>query len=279
MNDKSTSLKAKIRNISKEKNIHAQTLLQNIMFERFLERLASSKYNDNLIFKGGALIAAIIGVDLRSTMDIDVTLKNLPLNEDSLNKLVGEICSLDIQDNVLLKMGSIKPIRFDDPYGGYRVKITAFFEEIETPFMIDISTGDVITPNPVKFMYRCILDDDKQIDLWAYNIETILAEKIETTLRRSTLNTRIWDFYDIFIIYTTQSYDREVLNDALTATAIHRGSSEQISNVSDILTLIEESTVLRQMWDKYRNDFSYAVKITYEDIIRALRNICNLRDT
>jgi predicted nucleotidyltransferase component of viral defense system len=268
------SLKAQLRNLAKEKNIKAQVLLQNYMFERFLERLSLSEYKDKFVLKGGMLIAAIVGMDMRSTMDLDATLRRLPLTEESINKAMTEICAFPVQDEVHIKVGTISPIRPDDVYGGYRIKLTAAYDTIETPFAIDISTGDVITPQAVRYTFRGIFDEDKQIEIWAYNIETIMAEKIETILRRSTLNTRPRDYYDIFILSATQAYDAALLKEAVLATAGHRGTTDQISNVPALLTIISDSAELRQMWEKYQREFDYAADISYEQVTKTISDVC-----
>ncbi|NLO70407.1 MAG: nucleotidyl transferase AbiEii/AbiGii toxin family protein, partial [Porphyromonadaceae bacterium] len=198
------SFKAQIRNLAKKRNVKAQVLLQNYMFERFLERLSLSEYRDKFVLKGGMLVAAMVGMDARSTMDLDATLRGIPLTEESIHKALTAICNFPIEDKVTLTIGKTEPIRPDDAYGGYRVKITAVYDTIETPFSVDISTGDVITPQAVKYSFRGIFDEEKQFEIWAYNIETVMAEKIETILRRNILNTRPRDFYDIFILSSTQ---------------------------------------------------------------------------
>ena len=275
MNQGAMSLKARIRNIAKAKNIKAQVLLQNYMFERFLERLSLSEYRDRFVLKGGMLITAIVGIATRSTMDLDATLRGIALTEENLRGAMRSICSVSIDDGVILTIGAITPIRPDDIYGGYRVKITAAYDTIETPFTVDISTGDVITPKPVKYAFHSIFDDEKHIEVWAYNIETVMAEKIETILRRNTLNTRPRDFYDVYILSTTQAYDAHILKDALAATAAHRDTTRQIANVAAILEMIEGSAELRQMWEKYRKEFDYATGISYEQTVEALRSVCS----
>jgi predicted nucleotidyltransferase component of viral defense system len=218
--------KAQIRNLAKKKNVKAQILLQNYIFERFLERLSLSNYKDKFVLKGGMLISAIVGIDTRTTMDLDATIRGLPFTEECISSSIKEIRAIPVGDDVVLFVGALSPIRPDDKYGGYRVKITAQYATVETPFSIDISTGDVITPQPVKYTFKGIIDDEKLIEVWAYNIETVLSEKIETALRRSTLNTRARDFYDIYILCKTQPYDAALLREAFTATAHHRGTAE-----------------------------------------------------
>jgi predicted nucleotidyltransferase component of viral defense system len=267
-------LKAQIKNLAKKKNIKAQVLLQNFMFERFLERLSLSEYKDRFVLKGGMLIAAIVGMDMRSTMDLDAMLRGLSLTEENIRNAIAEICSFPIQDEVVMTVGTISPIRADDAYGGYRVKITSMYDTIETPFSVDISMGDVITPQAVKYIFRGIFDEEKQIEIWAYNLETVMAEKIETILRRNTLNTRPRDLYDIFILGTTQTYDKALLKDAIAATAAHRGTTGQIADVPAILNMIAESAELRLQWEKYRREFDYASDITYEQALKALSDVC-----
>lgn len=267
------SLKGKIRNIAKQKNIPAQVILQNYMFERLLVRLSMSDYKKKFLLKGGLLVAAIIGLDNRATMDLDTTLKNLPLTPESIRCALEQICAIPFDDGVLFEIRSISPIREDDIYGGYRVMLTARFDTLVTPLSIDISTGDVITPHAVQYNFSEIFDDEKTYELWAYNIETILAEKVETILRRSVFNTRPRAFYDTYILATTQDFDKAIFFDALAATAKHRGTATQISNVADILQIIEASPELKSIWRKYRMQFAYAKDIEYEHIMDLLKTL------
>jgi hypothetical protein len=265
------SLKAKIRNLAKDKSLPAQVILQNYMFERLLVRLAASEYQDKFVLKGGMLVAAIVGLDNRATMDLDATLKNLPLTPEAIRTSIEQICTIPTEDGVSFELGVITPIREDDIYGGYRLSLNARYDTILTPLTVDISTGDVITPNPVKFAFTEIFDEAKSFELWAYNIETVLAEKIETILRRGVFNTRPRDFYDSYILLTTQSYDKAVFQEALQATAEHRGTISQIADVDGILKNISESTELQAMWEKYRKQFAYAKEIEFINIIETLR--------
>lgn len=270
---KAMSLKARIRNIAKQKNIPAQVILQNYMFERLLVRLSSSEYKQKFVMKGGMLVAAIVGLDNRATMDLDTTLKNLPLTPDAIRIALEEICAIPAEDGVTFEIGNISPIREDDIYGGYRVALTAKFDTLLTPLTIDVSTGDAITPHAVQYSFSEIFDDEKCYELWAYNIETVMAEKIETILRRGVFNTRPRDFYDAYILATTQKFDRQLFAQALSATAGHRGTAEQIADVPDILHNIKESPELRSMWDKYRKQFAYAADIEYERIMDVLKTL------
>ncbi len=270
---KAMSLKAKIRNIAKQKNIPAQVILQNYMFERLLVRLAASAYKEKFVLKGGMLVAAIVGLDNRATMDLDTTLKNLPLTPEAIRSALEEICAMPSDDEVTFEFGTISPIREDDIYGGYRVALTAKIETLLTPLSIDVSTGDAITPHAVPYQFAEIFDEEKSYELWAYNIETVMAEKVETILRRSVFNTRPRDFYDAYILASTQKFDKDVFAQALRATAAHRGTTEQIADVPGILRNIEESPQLRAMWEKYRKQFAYAQDITYEQILDAVRKL------
>lgn len=268
---KAMSLKAKIRNIAKQKNIPAQVILQNYMFERLLVRLSASEYKEKFVLKGGMLVAAIVALDNRATMDMDTTLKNLPLTPEAIRSALEDICSIAFDDGVVYEIGTISPIRKDDIYGGYRVMLNARFDIMLTPLSIDVSTGDVITPHAVQYNFSEIFDDEKSYELWAYNIETVMAEKVETILRRGIFNTRPRDFYDAYILTTTQKFDITVFEDALKATANHRGTTNQIADVPSILHNIEESPELKTMWDKYRKQFFYAKNITYEQIMDSIK--------
>lgn len=272
-NAKATSLKAKIRNIAKTKNIPAQVILQNYMFERFLNRLSASEYKEKFVLKGGMLVAALVGIDNRATMDLDTTLKNLPLTPETIKNALNEIFEIDLKDDVKFTLKGISPIREDDIYGGYRVALDAIYETIITPMTIDVSTGDVITPNAVKIDFTGIFDDKLTFEVWAYNIETVLAEKIETILRRNVFNTRPRDFYDIYILITTQKFDKNTFDEALKKTIEHRGTKNQIKDFNDTLAIIENSDDLKRMWNNYQKQFSYAKDIEYSLIIDKLKSI------
>lgn len=254
MSSKAMSLKGRIKNYAKNNNIAAQVVLQNYMFERFLERLSMSEYSEKFVVKGGMLIAAIVGLDTRSTMDLDTTLRNLPLTEEQISLSLSSICKVDLNDDVSFVIKSIVPIRKDDIYGGYCVRMDAIYDTIVTPLSIDVSTGDIITPEAVQYEFGGVFDENVKIVLWGYNIETVMAEKVETILSRGVFTTRPRDFYDVYILATTQKYDKKVFKEALKATAIHRGSMEKISDVNGIIVQISSSTDLKNMWDKYQKN-------------------------
>ncbi len=270
MSSKAMSLKGKIKNYAKSKSIAAQVVLQNYMFERFLARLSMSDYREKFVVKGGMFIAAIVGLDTRSTMDLDTTLRNLPLTEEKVMEAVENICKITLGDDVIFEVKSIAPIRKDDRYGGFCVRLDAIYDTIVTPLSIDVSTGDVITPEAVEYEFSGIFDEEIRIKMWGYNIESVMAEKVETILSRGIFNTRPRDFYDVYILGTTQRYDKKIFLKALEATAIHRGSREQIIDKTGIIEKLSASEELIQMWEKYRKKFSYASEIQYADVMDVL---------
>ena len=273
MSSKSMSFKAKINNYAKKNHLPAQVVLQNVMFERFLERLSKSEYKDKFVIKGGMLISALVGLDTRATMDLDTTLRKLELTEEKVREAVGKICDTDLSDDISFRINSISPIRKDDVYGGYRVKMEALFEEMITPLSVDVSTGDIITPEAVEYEIGGIMDDSVRIKLWGYNIETALAEKVETILSRDVLNTRPRDYYDVYILVRGQEYDLKTFQSALYATAEHRGSRERIEDWEPILDRLASNSDLRNLWEKYRREFYYAKDISFEETIEAVRKL------
>ena len=273
MSSKGMSLKGRINNYAKKNGIAAQVVLQNFMFERFLERLSRSEYQQKFVIKGGMLVTAIVGIDTRATMDLDTTLRNLPLTEAQVRKAITGICGIPVNDDVIFQIVSIESIRKDDIYGGYRVRIDALYDTVLTPLSIDISTGDVITPNPAPYELHGMFNPELTISLWGYNIETILAEKVDTILRRGVLSTRPRDFYDVYILVKTQAYQPELFRKALHATAEHRGSLEILKDHSIIISRLESSEDLKKQWVRYQRQFPYATRIDYHELIKALYRI------
>lgn len=256
------------------KNMSAQVVLQNYMFERFLERLSMSEYKNKFILKGGLLIAALVGIDNRATMDMDATIRNYPINAESLTKAIMEICNVDVEDNITFSFSGIDSIREDDEYGGYRINLISEFEAIKTPLQIDITTGDAITPKEIPYLFKMIFKDD-HIGIWAYNVETILAEKVETILRRGELNTRPRDFYDTYILVKTQIFEHSLFIEALKSTAKHRGTTHIFNDIGKRLEEINKSQNLKSRWVKYTQDYSYADGISYEDIVNTLKKLAH----
>lgn len=270
MSSISMSLKARIRNLSKQKNIAAQVIMQNYMFERLLKRLSVSEYKDKFVIKGGMLIAAIVGLGNRATMDLDTTLKNLSLSPESIRIALEQICSINLCDDITFAIGVIYPIREDDIYGGYKVILNAVYDTIITPLSIDVSSGDIMTPHAVRFSFHEMFNEKQSFELWAYNIETVLAEKLETILVRNVFSTRPRDFYDVYILLNTQKYDKLLFFVAIQATASHRGTTDQIQDAVDKLKIIAASKELQSIWERYRKQFAYAEDISYQMVVDAL---------
>lgn len=243
-------------------------LHQMFFFECVLRRIEVSKYKNNIILKGGVLLSSIIGEDLRTTKDIDTTLKSVPLNKTNIQNIFNEILAIDINDNVLFKIENIKDIRDEDEYGGFRVSMIVNYDEMHEPIHIDIATGDPITPREIRYKYLPLLGD-YYIDLYAYNMETVLAEKIETILSRLELNGRAKDFYDIYLIYTKEwkNINLDHFRKAIDKTFTKR---EYNGNSSEALDIIKNSEALKERWNKYQKNFDYAEGIEFEDIMDCL---------
>lgn len=273
MSSEAMSLKGKLKNLAKQKNISAQILLQNYMFERLLERLSKSSYKDKFILKGGMLVAALVGIDNRSTMDIDATVRAFPLNEENLEKALEEICAVTMNDGVEIRILKTAPIRKDDVYGGLRVSLEASFDTIKTPFTIDVTAGDVITPKAVWYKFQGLMDETVEFEVLAYNIETVFAEKYETILRRGVLSTRPRDFYDVYILFQTQRYNPVTFYEAFWATVAHRNSISLLQNIPETLEAICKSKELQIMWQRYRKEYTYAADIEYSEIMVVLEKM------
>lgn len=270
----SQQLKGLIKNMTKETGINPQILITKYMIERILERISVSKYKDRFILKGGMLISSIIGYDLRSTMDVDTTIKSIPLSEENLHNIFNEITKIKIDDNVSFKIKSIRYIREESEYGGMRVSIDGIIDKTIIPFKVDVTTGDAITPKEIEYDYELMLED-KKINLYSYNIETILAEKIETLISRGITNTRIRDFYDIHIIYKTQDnkIDYETLNKAIEATFKNRETSNMLEKRDRILNEVINDEKIKNLWNNYQKEYPYAKLITWVEINKSLINI------
>lgn len=271
---KAMQLKARARNKADEYRIPAQAVLQSYFLERFLERISLSSYQDAFVLKGGMLIASMIGIGSRTTMDMDTTLRNFPLSEDALVKIVSDICSIQLDDSVTFTLETIKPIREDDVYGGFRAALIAQYETLRTPLKIDITAGDRITPNPILHKFRSVFDE-KSIDVWAYNLETILAEKVETILSRGIFNTRPRDFYDVYILLKTfpDTFNAKTFSDAFQATAAHRNSLHTLQDMENILENIENDQEMQQRWEQYSKDNDFAKEIPFEAVLQVILKI------
>ncbi len=269
-------LKSFIKKNAAEKLISAQLVLQNYLMERLLERIATSPYNNNFILKGGFLIAALVGLDSRATMDLDLTAKGFTLNHKSISEMFNVICAAQVNDDISFYLKSISDIREIDDYPGVRVKLEANYLTLKVPLTVDITTGDRITPKEVDYSYK-LLFDDRTISILAYNLETILAEKLETVLVRNVVNTRPRDFYDIYILYKLRGNEcnLKILKRALQETAKKRSSLIVLSEYHGIIDAIKESDRLKEFWDNYQKEFEYAKGISYEDICNIVMKIMN----
>ena len=268
----STQLKALIRNMSKDKKINAQILLRNYMLERLLERIAVSKYRDEFILKGGMLVAAMVGIDTRSTMDMDATIKGQAVNKDNIENILNEIVALDIGDNVKMSLKGIEEIRDEAEYPGLRASIQTEFDGITNMLKLDMTTGDMIVPKEITYEFK-LMFEDRILKVKAYNIETVLAEKIETIITRSTANTRMRDYYDVYIIMTMYKdlVNNNLLNDAIIKVFGNRDTTHILKDKTTILKEIENSDRMQHRWERYQSKYSYAKEIQWNDIIVVLK--------
>ena len=267
-------LKAYIKKIAVEKKISAQQVMQNYMLERLLERISLSEYKYNFIFKGGFLISAIVGLDYRSTMDLDTTVKGFTLTKEKILGIFNEICKIKILDDIMFEVVKVVDIRETDDYPGLRVSLKANYYPISVPITVDITTGDVITPREIEFSYH-LLFSDRTLNILAYNLETVLAEKIETVLSRNVASTRPRDFYDIYILYSLRKHEckKSVLLSALKKTAIKRNSLVYLIDYKEILQEIRSSKELKARWENYRLSYDYAKDISFEDSCNVIQLI------
>lgn len=272
----SMQLKAIVKNMAKSKKISAQIVLQNYMLERLLERISLSRYKSNFILKGGFLIASIVGLDTRATMDIDATIKGLKINAESIQNMLNEICAIEINDEVIFSLRRIEEIRESADYHGFRVALEAVYPPIKVPLKVDITTGDIITPKEINYEFR-LLFDSRSIRILAYNLETIMAEKLETTIARGNQNTRPRDYYDIYIIRKLQwqNIDPRTLKEALLNTCQSRGTINIIKRYDEILKTVQTSDAMSEFWKDYQNQFDYARDIGFDHICHTIREILN----
>ena len=271
-------LKAAISKMAKEKHIPAQLVMQNYMLERLLKRIAHSRYQGNFILKGGLLIASMVGLHSRATMDMDATIRTHPVNENSIKTMFEEIVSIPIDDNITFSFQEVGEIRKNDAYGGYRVSLTANFLPMKVPLKLDITTGDKITPKAVEYKYPMMFNDGT-LEIFAYNLETILAEKLETVISRGDQNTRPRDFYDIFILSKLKGdqINWTILRQAVSETAQKRNSGMLMPQYQSILEQIVSSPVMQNHWTIYQRDYEYAREVdfsaTCETILQLMDSI------
>ena len=265
-------LKDLIRNLSKKKSADAQILMRNYMMERFLERVFLSEYKDKFILKGGMLVAAMVGLDARSTMDLDATVKGTNVNMEDVETIISAIISVPLDDGVTFRVKRISEIMEEAEYPGVRVSMETTFDGVVTPLKIDISTGDVITPREIRYSFKLMLED-RAIEVWAYNLETVLAEKLESVISRSVTNTRMRDFYDIHLLQQIygESLSAPVLRDALAATAKKRGTLTQMKEAEAVFDEVEQSSVMEKLWATYQRNYSYAADLSWHTVMDSVR--------
>jgi len=267
-------LKALIRNLSEKTKVNAQSIMANYMLERLLERIAQSHYQNNFVLKGGLLIASMVGLDSRATVDMDTTIKGYSLTQQNLQEMLTEIAAILLDDNIEFALKSVAPIREEAEYGGMRASLEARFENMKIPLKIDVTTGDAITPRAITYQYP-LMFENRTLNILAYNLETVLAEKLETIFSRSTANTRMRDFYDIFIL--TKLYgeriDMTLLGNALRATAQNRASLDRMKSAANTLEVILGDSEMKRLWADYSKNYMYASDISWSDVCRAVQNL------
>ena len=265
----SKQLKDLIRNLSKEVGIEAHVLIRKYMMERFLERVSSSKYNGSFILKGGMLVAAFVGVEARATMDIDTTIKGIPVTIVDMERTITEISNIDLGDNVKFRIKKVLEIMDEAEYSGIRFGMDAVLDGAVIPLKIDISTGDEITPREIAYSYK-LMFEDRTIPIMTYPIETVLAEKLETVISRSITNTRMRDFYDIHILLKSQNINADILALALERTAKKRGNFSLLENAESVLNIVKSDEDMKRLWNIYQKKFKYASEYTWDEVIHSV---------
>lgn len=268
----STQLKALVRNISAAKGVGAEIILRNFMLERFLERISSSEYKNNFILKGGLLIAAMVGIDARTTMDLDATITGQTLSEAQISKIIENILQVPVGDDIHFAFRKIEEIREEADYPGYRVSIDATLDKTRQTMHIDITTGDFVTPREIEYSFK-LMFENRSINILAYNLETVLAEKFESVISRGLTNTRMRDFYDIYILTHTQQFDPVTFRKALEKTSTKRKTVNQISDAKTVVARISENRILIDQWRRYQSKYAYAADVSWEETIHALLNL------
>ena len=269
-----TAVKAKIKNKAGGSSDKSQIMLRIYLMERLLERVSLSKYRDNFVLKGGLLVSSLVGVDMRSTMDVDTTVKSLPMNKKSVQKILEEIMAIGLEDGVLFRISKVQDIMEGHEYEGLRFMIECSMDRLKQTIKIDISTGDEITPGAIEYKLPLIIED-RTIELWAYNLETLLAEKLETIMVRAEANTRMRDFYDIHVLLEQDAVTiyRDTMKAAFYATCNKRGSIELIGTIDDVINKITDDETMRQLWNNYRKTNYYVGSLEWEEVIGSARKL------
>lgn len=268
------SIKGKIRSLTKKKNLKSQEVLQIYFFERFLERLSKSKYKNNFVIKGGFLISSLIGIENRTTMDMDTTIKGIPLKEEKIKEIVEEIININVDDGIKFEIKDISYIREEDEYENFRISLIANVGKTKNPMKLDLTTGDAITPGEIEYTYPCIFTQE-DIKIMAYPLETILAEKYETIIRRNIATTRMRDFYDLYTIYKLKKdeIDYKILKEAIERTSYKRGSQEIMKDYEEIIEDIKEDSYLKSLWEVYLSENKYIGDLEFDKVVGIVRII------
>jgi len=271
----SNQLKALVRNLSKAKNVEAEIILRNYMLERLLERISLSEYKHSFVLKGGMLITAMVGIDTRTTMDMDATIKGKTLTQSEVAAIIESLLTIPIDDGVSFALRGIEEIREEADYPGYRASIEAVLDKTRQILKVDVTTGDFVTPREIEYSFK-LMFEDRVIRIMAYNLETILAEKLETIITRSVTTTRMRDYYDIYILTKTQSFDADTFKAALAKTVEKRGTTEQMADVEGVVRTVADSPILIDLWQRYQKKFTYAAEVSWDMAIDALNRLARL---
>ncbi|WP_276874459.1 nucleotidyl transferase AbiEii/AbiGii toxin family protein [Dialister micraerophilus] len=266
------SIKGKIRNLAEKKNLKSQEILQIYFFERFLDRLSKSQYKNNFVIKGGFLISSLIGIENRTTMDMDTTIKGIALKEERIKEIVQEIINISVDDGIKFEIKDISYIREEDEYENFRVSLIANVGKTKNSMKLDLTTGDAITPREIEYTYPCIFSKEA-IKIMAYPVETILAEKYETIIRRNITTTRMRDFYDLYTLYKLKKdqINYEILKEAIQRTSNRRGSQEIMQDYKEIIDDIKGDSYLRSLWEVYLNENKYIGNLTFDKVVDVVR--------
>lgn len=270
------SIKGKIRSLAEKKNLKSQEVLQIYFFERFLERLSKSPYKNNFVIKGGFLISSLIGIENRTTMDMDTTIKGIPLKEEKIKEIVEEIININVNDGIRFEIKDISYIREEDEYENFRISLIANVGKTKNPMKLDLTTGDTITPREIEYTYPCIFSQE-DIKIMAYPLETILAEKYETIIRRNITTTRMRDFYDLYTLYKLKKdeINYKILKEAIERTSNKRGNQEIIKDYEEIIKDIKEDSYLRSLWEVYLSENKYIGDLTFDKVVDVVTILSN----
>lgn len=268
------SIKAKIRNLAKNNNLSSQEVLQMFLFERFLERLSKSDYKSNFVIKGGFLVSSLIGINNRTTMDMDSTIKGLPLTEENITKVVNSIINIEVNDGIQFEIKDVNYIRESDEYENFRVSLVANIGKTKNPMKLDLTTGDAITPREIEYSYPCIFHE-KNIEVLAYPVETIIAEKYESIIKRNITTTRMRDFYDLYALYNIKKneIDMDILRTAIIRTSSKRESSQIMKISEEIIEDIKNDPYLKELWDVYVSENKYIGDLSFDNVVDVIKII------